>query len=279
MPTVKVLPPVIITKDNNGKIINSVSMDTLKSGEVEMFHNDLDEMSSKAHFGMNKEDAIDVAMNVDSFDKYMINKEFNRVIQPYPCGIINNCRFPKESANAAVFINYTQQYQKVFGPEDGVQYLSDKVKPGDVYYIVPPTENWLMDKNLNFFCRLIPPNDIRSLKLSIKYDNTWHKNVIEEKSDVVLVPSIDMLDGMRISIYRPTTALAYFQPPYIEKPTPDSVYQTNNPLEGFFNMSSEQSILNILFMVLMIFIVLVSSCFGIEYVNKKYNLSESNNNN
>lgn len=204
---------------------------------------------------------------IDNYSKYLINMEFNKIVHPYNSRIVNNSRFPKESFNDAIFVNYTTGFQKTFGSIDGVQYFKDNVSVGDLYFIIPPTENWLVDRNLNYFSRIIPPNNIRSLQLSFKYDSSLKKNVMEEKSDAVIVPSIDMLDGFRVTKYRPTTALAYLQPPYIESPDADMLYQSNNYYEGFVNVDN---MLNTFVFILFIILVVVCSIYYSQEIKDFY---------
>lgn len=208
------------------------------------------------------------------YSKYNINNEFNQWLRhPFSDCNQNQCRFPTPSYYGAIFVNYTKGIQYLFTSDDGVQYLSKYADKGDNYYLIPPMNAWLVDKNLNYFSRILPPEDIKSAKIPIKYDNSWKKNIMEEKYDMVLTPSIDLLDGIRVSKVRPTEAIAYLQPPYISKPTPDSTYQPLGPLEGMTNRESFATIsMNIFWFI--IFIVIVVACIQYFEVDVLSNLNK-----
>lgn len=203
-----------------------------------------------------------------NWSKYNVNGDMDWGLHwPYPCDGYNGCRYPQPDPYNAIFVNFTKGITVVWGSADGVQNLSTYASSGDAYVLVPPTSTWLVDKNLNFFSGIVPPNQFDSLIMPFKYDNTLVKNILEQKNDTLVIPSVDMLDGLRVVDYPPTSAMSYMQPPYVKVPDPldgtgVTIYsQPHDVLEGMSAGSIAgigiSSIIGFIFLIVLVYVVFI----------------------
>ena len=173
----------------------------------------------------------------------------------YACGKIRNTLFapvyPKADPYNAIFINITQRKEIIFNESDGIQNLSQYVNEGDKYIIIPPTEVWLIDKAQNYFSDIIPPdkNDCYTI---FDYDENVTRNIVEHKKGLLIVPSKNILDGLRINKNLPYDN-AYFNKPYLTPNTGGKDCNHCNPKlkEGFdFSIDKFHVIILLLLIIL-----------------------------
>ena len=237
-----ILPAVFIKKDNDGNIIQSALLnprgdasENRNSGELnEKFsHNNyINGRFNNLHDMTNYDGGNNLYVNNSSshmVNPYNIRSSYNNLIEadninsihsinrthPIVCRDGNACRYPKSNPYDAIFINFSKEKVISWNSKDGAQNLSGFVDKDDIYIVVPPSESWLYDKNNNYFRNLSPPDKFDSLVMKFMYDNKFNNNIIEQKNDILLIPSIDMLNGLKISDKSPTPAMLYMQPPYV----------------------------------------------------------------
>ena len=207
------------------------------------------------------------------WSKYNVNGDMNWGVHwPYPCDGYNGCRYPKADPSNAIFINFTKGITVVWGSADGEQRLAQYTTRGDSYVVIPPINTWLVDKNLNYFSGIIPPDQFDSLIMPFRYDNTLTKNILEQQKDMLIIPSIELLDGLRVVDYPPTSAMSYMQPAYLRAPDPldgtgVTVYsQPHDVYEGMTTGgivgASIGSIIGLLLLIALVYVIFMVDLFS-----------------